>query len=584
MTCTETGLLTGKSGSPAMSTNPPRTQDTGREPPRLPRARLEPGTLLGDWQIEGVIGIGGMGTVYSAVHRVIGKRSAIKVVRADACANPVTRERFVQEARVANSIGHPNIVDIFHIGTLDDDRPYLVMELLLGRTLGRRMADGRVSPDESIEILLQICDALGAAHTRGVVHRDLKPDNVFLCEGGGGPWGVTVKLVDWGIAKLMDAEPSGETLTTTGTLVGTPQYMSPEQARARPVDGRTDVYSLGTIAYEMFLEAPPFQADNIADLVTMHLREDPPPPSDVWPDIPTELEQLLLAMLAKTPEERPSVETIRETLRRVRDGIGERRLARANYMIAASPELIDHAPTWGMPGTPYHEAQDEPSWRPARHVSTPIGARAVTDDGVLAASPATGTPARRPTLARLAGIGSALLALAATGMVMIGGGDAGPIAPSARTAARVVRPHAPALEVSAVAAAAPVEIPQVAAAMPPIEPEMIAPSIGVGGAGGAASARIDVRVRPRTARVTVDGSRMRVHRGRVVTRVEPGELDLVVEAAGYAPYRRTLDIGSGTVMVDVRLEPRARSMPQHLPESRRAVLDVDPDGTIDPFP
>ena len=289
---------------------------------RIPRAALHaalddfaPGTLVGDWAIEQKIGEGGMGTVYAAVHAVIAKRAAIKVIRSELCADASAAERFVLEARLVNEIGHPNIVDIFHIGRLGDGRPYLVMELLQGKTLADRLADGRVPASEGIDLLLQMCAALGAAHGRGVIHRDLKPDNVFIVDTRSGP---LVKLVDWGIAKLTDPGLGKTAMTRTGALVGTPQYLSPEQARGRDVDARADLYALGAIAYELLLEEPPFSADNVADLIAMHLREPVPPASEVWPDIPPELEELLGAMLAKAPEARPDLRSITETLAQVR--------------------------------------------------------------------------------------------------------------------------------------------------------------------------------------------------------------------------------------------------------------------------
>ena len=284
---------------------------------------IEPGTLLGDWRIERIIGLGGMGTVYEAVHVLIGKRAAIKVVRAD--MTPQTAERFVREAWVVNQIHHPNVVDIFEIGHLEDKRPYLVMELLEGKNLEERMDAGRIPPVECVEILLQMCSALQAAHDHNVIHRDLKPANIVLSIGPNGEQ--AVKLVDWGIARITSpALGERPSRTISGTLLGTPEHMSPEQARGQnDVDGRADIYALGSIAYEMFLEGPPFSADSVAELLTMHLRQPPPPPSDVWPDIPVALERILLQMLAKAPEDRPTLAQISETLTAVREELQQRR-------------------------------------------------------------------------------------------------------------------------------------------------------------------------------------------------------------------------------------------------------------------
>jgi serine/threonine-protein kinase len=501
-------------------------------------AHLAPGTILGDWRIDGPIGIGGMGAVYAATHTAIGKRAAIKVVRADLCANPLTTERFLQEARVVNQVGHPAIIDIFHLGTLEDGRPYLVMELLQGKTLGQRMVEGRVLPVEAIDILLEVCDGLAAAHASGVVHRDLKPDNIFLAEGAAG---IEVKLVDWGIAKLMDCLPTSGTLTTTGTLVGTPQYMSPEQARGKAIDGRTDVYALGTIAYELFLEGPPFAADNVADLVTMQLREPPPPPSEVWPDIPVALEGLLLAMLAKRPEGRPSLDEVQQTLRGLRAELGARRcISRRIRPLPASTPLavLDRAPTWGM----------GPAVVPA------------------ASSGPTRIPRRRPIAEAFAALGTFLL-LAAAGI----------------TATQLVRDPG-VLTAAARAGLGPIPLPRIAAPSVGEAPVAAALIPAVDAPADGRAALLDIRVEPRHATVRVGGVATRAVDGRVVRPIEPGELVLEISAPGRTTYRRTLEVGPGTVLLEVKLRtPRHKPPIRHVPESRRAVLDIDPDGTIDPF-
>src|SRR5262245_34849005 len=211
------------------------------------------------------------------------------------------------EARVVNQVGHPNIVDIFETGKLADDRPYIVMERLDGQALSARADEAKLLPDQVIAILLQVCDALVAAHAAGVVHRDLKLDNVFLTDNPEDPATPKVKLLDWGIAKVMSHDVRH---TVEGQLVGTPQYLSPEQARGQDVTEKTDVYSLGIMAYELFLEQLPFEAETAAEVMAMHLRLPPPPPTELWPDVPPALELLLLAMLAQQDDERPTVEEV----------------------------------------------------------------------------------------------------------------------------------------------------------------------------------------------------------------------------------------------------------------------------------
>jgi len=282
---------------------------------------LPVGAKAGPWVVGERLGRGGMGTVYAVVHEEIGKKAALKVMH-DFLAIGTTVERIKLEARVVNRVGHPNIVDIFETGTLDDGRPYIVMEHLTGVCLGNLAFESKVLPDRVVEILIQICDALIAAHGAGVIHRDLKLDNVFVVPPGEEGGHDHVKVLDWGIAKEISNDVRN---TIEGQLVGTPQYLSPEQARGAELTPATDTYSLGVMAFELFLEQLPFEAETAAEIMTMHLRAEPPRPSDLWPDIPRELEALLLAMLAKRAEDRPSLETVAGTLLRVRDELDRRR-------------------------------------------------------------------------------------------------------------------------------------------------------------------------------------------------------------------------------------------------------------------
>jgi serine/threonine protein kinase len=285
---------------------------------------LVPGSKAGPWLVERELGRGGMGAVYAVVHEEIGKRAALKVVHQRLLVPGFNSDRMLLEARVVNQVGHPNIVDIFETGKLGDGRPYIVMERLEGASLSFRADEGKILPDLVIAILLQICDALVAAHAAGVVHRDLKLDNVFLIANADDPTTPKVKLLDWGIAKVINHDVKH---TIDGQLVGTPQYLSPEQARGQQVTPQSDVYSLGVMAYELFLEQLPFEAETAAEVMAMHLRAVPPPPSELWPDIPAPLEDLLLAMLAKQPDQRPTMQEVTRKLETVRDELMRRRLA-----------------------------------------------------------------------------------------------------------------------------------------------------------------------------------------------------------------------------------------------------------------
>jgi eukaryotic-like serine/threonine-protein kinase len=269
---------------------------------------LEEGTPVGEYVVTGRLGEGGMATVYSGHHPVIGKRVAIKVIRAELCRSIEAVDRFVQEARAANEIGHPNLVDVFNFGTLADGRSYFVMEWLQGRTLADVLdSDGPLPLGAAARALCEICDGLHAAHEGGIVHRDLKPQNVFFLESG------KVKLLDFGIAKLVGRRETTPH-TQPGLTMGTPDYISPEQARGRNVDARADVYSLGVLAFEMATGQLPFVADNPADMMAMHLGAEPRRPSAVNPALPAAFDALVARMLDKDAEKRPSIPEVRAAL------------------------------------------------------------------------------------------------------------------------------------------------------------------------------------------------------------------------------------------------------------------------------
>ncbi|HUS27371.1 MAG TPA: serine/threonine-protein kinase [Kofleriaceae bacterium] len=275
-------------------------------------ADLEPGTNVGGYLVDAKIGEGGMGVVYGAHHPRIGKRVAIKVLSRAYCGDPAVVERFEQEARFVNEIKHPNIVDVFQFGELADKRSFFVMEWLEGEPLSALIDRGPVSAAETMEILDVVCDALQAAHEAKVVHRDLKSDNIFLVMKRGKR---IVKLLDFGLAKLagrgVDGQPVGT--TKSGILVGTPAYMSPEQARGKAVDGRTDVYALGCLAYKMLTGTLPFPGDNAMDIILQQLNAPTPNPLKLAPKTPPALAKLVMRMMAKSADDRPTLVEIRET-------------------------------------------------------------------------------------------------------------------------------------------------------------------------------------------------------------------------------------------------------------------------------
>lgn len=275
-----------------------------------------------------------MSTVYAVVHSEIEKRAALKVVHGNILSPAFPAARVLLEAQVVNRIGHSNIVDIFENGELPDGRPFLVMERLYGCSLEQQLDLGRIATDEVISILLQICSALAAAHDAAIVHCDLKPDNVFLVGERGDPHR-RAKVLDWGIAQVITRRAQ------TGRneqLIGTPRYVSPEQVQGGAPSPASDIYALGVMAYELFLEEQLFQADSSAEILKMHLNATPPPPEELWPGIPPSLSNLLLSMLAKAPHARPTASEVACSLEGIRDELRRRSAAQVR---PASVELVD---------------------------------------------------------------------------------------------------------------------------------------------------------------------------------------------------------------------------------------------------
>ncbi|HKU37083.1 MAG TPA: serine/threonine-protein kinase, partial [Polyangiales bacterium] len=261
------------------------------------------GERIGNYRIVTELGGGAMGEVYFAEHTVMGRRSAVKVIREELSGHAEMVERFANEARLVNRIGHPNIVEITDFGQIGA-RYYIMMELLEGETLEERLERTRtLSPASAQRIAVQITGALGAAHDLGVVHRDLKPENIYLVNRAGEP--DYVKVLDFGIAKLMGDLPKGTAGTMPGTLLGTPHYMSPEQCHgAEHVDHRADVYALGVILYRMLTGELPFDGDTLLSVLYAQANEAPRPPRELCPELSLHLEAVVLKALAKSPDER----------------------------------------------------------------------------------------------------------------------------------------------------------------------------------------------------------------------------------------------------------------------------------------
>jgi len=277
---------------------------TARPAVRLP-AREE--VVGAKYRIEKWLGQGGMGAVFHATQLVSEKPVALKWMLRQ--GNPQASARFLREARAAGRIRHPNVVDIYDVGR-DGDIDYLVMELLRGESLRARLDRSALGMTEAVDLLLPAMHGIAAAHRAAVIHRDLKPDNVFLCEGADGH-AAEAKVLDFGISQITSADAEDPAITREGSVLGTPTYMSPEQLRnASDVDVRTDVYSFGVILYEAVTGRPPFSDPSFSALVLAIAQTDPPAPSTIVADLPVAFEQVLLRAIARDRDRRfPDMET-----------------------------------------------------------------------------------------------------------------------------------------------------------------------------------------------------------------------------------------------------------------------------------
>ena len=290
-------------------TAPPPPVASITTPPRVPGERY-----IGKYRVKGELGRGGMGAVYLAEQPGLGREVAIKELIQS--ADPVALKRFLQEAQVMARTSHPNLVQV-HDMELQGNINYLVLEFVRGRSLRDWINQAPIPPPQVFAVLHGVLQALEYAHRHAIVHRDMKPENVLISDEG------MVKVADFGIARLMDDTGVGGTATKTGTTVGTPQYMSPEQVASSKVDGRSDLYSTGIMLYELVAGQPPFtasDADGPFTLMAKHVQAPPKPPSVFRPGLNPELEQVILKSLSKRPEDRfQSGQEFDEAMSRVAD-------------------------------------------------------------------------------------------------------------------------------------------------------------------------------------------------------------------------------------------------------------------------
>lgn len=267
---------------------------------------------IGTYRVVRQLGQGGMGVVYEAMNDQISRRVAIKVLHKEVSANPDLLARFFNEARASNLASHASIVDVYELGQLPDGRAYIVMQFLAGHSLADRLQQrgGRLPAADAIRLIRQVASGMAAAHKKGIVHRDLKPDNVMIVEDSEAPGGERAKIVDFGIAKMLEAaeDPRQPRRTRAGTVLGTPAYMAPEQCRgAEGLTEKADVYALGVMLYECLSGRTPFLASGTGEMLAMHIYEQPPPLWELDSSLSADLVALVHAMLHKQPESRPAM-------------------------------------------------------------------------------------------------------------------------------------------------------------------------------------------------------------------------------------------------------------------------------------
>jgi serine/threonine protein kinase len=272
---------------------------------------LTPGQMVSAYRVEGLVGTGGMGWVYRATHALTSRVVALKVLREDQLTQDRAIDRMMREASILASVSHPGIPRFYECGLLDDGRPWIAMELIEGSPLAGRMHRGLLNADEVLHFVGAVAEVLDAAHTRGVTHRDLKPDNIFLTPDD--PQ-FPVRVIDWGIAHHL----AGARFTNMNEAIGTPTYMAPEQARGGPTDGHCDVYGLGVVAYQALTGRPPFMGSTSVEILVQHLNRPVPALAPRCPDAPYGLVDLVERMLAKSFEERPNAADVQQEIAKLR--------------------------------------------------------------------------------------------------------------------------------------------------------------------------------------------------------------------------------------------------------------------------
>ncbi|HZI19280.1 MAG TPA: SUMF1/EgtB/PvdO family nonheme iron enzyme [Pyrinomonadaceae bacterium] len=371
------------------STWPTAPAGNGRDAEETAEARAarRAGSLVGrfienKYRVEGVIGAGGMGTVYRATRLLIGDEVAVKVLHAEFVRDQEA-ERFRREAQAAARIKHPNAVSVYDFGVTADGLLYLVMELVEGESLRQLIkARGSLEPAAAVEITRQVCAALEEAHHQSVVHRDVKPDNIVVRET---PRGLRVKVLDFGVAKLRDVPVT--TLTQTGSVVGTPHYMSPEQCVGEELDSRSDIYSLGVVLYEMLAGVVPFNSPISTAVIVQHVNQPPPSLRARNNRVTPQLERVVMHALEKRREARPETAA---ALAGEAEAALEGRLPSGDFAPGTGPEVVTAGAAWARRATGEEETTREAGHNVSAHGSAHGSGSQSAPTEVLRATPASG--------------------------------------------------------------------------------------------------------------------------------------------------------------------------------------------------
>jgi serine/threonine protein kinase len=322
-----------------------------------PQGDSPPEIIANRFRIDGILGRGGMGTVYRATHLSLDRTVALKLINPEYAANKDIAHRFAREARLMAKLRHPHAATIFDAGDLPDGRSFIVMEYVEGASLAQILTDGvRLPAKRAVEIASGICDVLSEAHSLGIVHRDLKPANIMLNERG-------VFVLDFGVAKMLQSEDSTSlkhSMTAIGSLIGTPHYMSPEQCAEQPVEARSDLYSLGIVLYEMLGGRLPFTAPSLSAILIQQATAEPMPLNNLREDLPPALVATVHQLLAKNPEERPATAAAVRAM--LEASLTEPALPKTSSHTTKPTILMDTAPELQNPATPVPPASRSKRW------------------------------------------------------------------------------------------------------------------------------------------------------------------------------------------------------------------------------